>query len=147
MNDGFKIMEILLVEDNPADARLIQEVFKNFKVKNELYIVDDGVKAMEFLYHSGEYEDVPSPDMIILDLNLPRKDGREVLAEIKEDSKLKCIPVVILTTSSNNEDIVNTYKNHANCFITKPVDFDQFIYVVGSIEDFWLTVVKLPDDA
>lgn len=139
-----KAVKVLLIEDNPADARLVKEVFKDFKIDNKLYVVDDGVKAIDFLNHEGEYQDVPVPDLIMLDLNLPRKDGREVLAEIKQDENLKSIPVVILTTSSDKTDIINTYKNHANCFITKPVDFEQFMIVLNSIEDFWLTIVKLP---
>lgn len=139
-----KPVEVLLVEDNPADARLVIEVFKDFKIKNIIHVVEDGVAAMDFLDKKDEYGHVPRPDMILLDLNLPRKDGREVLEEIKENAKLKCIPVVILTTSNSKEDIVRTYSNHANCYITKPVDFEQFLKVVQSIEDFWLTVVRLP---
>lgn len=137
-------INILLVEDNPADARLIEEVFKEAKIKNRLYVVKDGVEAMAFLDQEGEFEDTPKPDIILLDLNLPRKDGREVLKEIKENEDLKSIPVVILTTSSAKEDIIKTYSNYANCYITKPVDFDQFLKVINSIEDFWLKVVKLP---
>ena len=140
---SYKPVKILLVEDNPADARLIVEVFKDFK-KSNIYIVEDGVAAMDFLNKKGEYENVPRPDIILLDLNLPKKDGREVLKEIKEDPELRCIPVVILTTSSAIEDIIKTYSNYANCYITKPVDFDQFLKVVQSIENFWLTIVKLP---
>ena len=140
----YKPVEILLVEDNPADARLVVEVFKDFSVKNKIHVVVDGIAAMDFLNKKGEYKNVPRPDIILLDLNLPRKDGREVLKEIKEDEELRCIPVVILTTSSAKEDIIKTYSNHANCYITKPVDFDQFLKVVQSIENFWLTVVKLP---
>jgi len=139
-----KPVEILLVEDNPADARLVVEVFKDFKIKNNIHIVEDGITAMEFLYKKENYENAQRPDIILLDLNLPRKDGREVLKEIKEDQGLRCIPVVILTTSSASEDITKTYSNHANCYITKPVDFDQFLKVVQSIESFWLTVVELP---
>jgi len=139
-----KTVEILLVEDNPADARLVMEVFKDFKINNKLYHVKDGVEAMDYLHHNGEYVDTSKPDLILLDLNLPRKDGREVLKEIKEDEELKCIPVVILTTSSAEDDILKTYCNHANCYIIKPVDFDQFINVIQSIESFWLTMVKLP---
>ena len=140
---SYKPVKILLVEDNPADARLIVEVFKDFK-KSNIHIVEDGVAAMDFLNKKGEYENVPRPDIILLDLNLPKKDGREVLKEIKEDPELRCIPVVILTTSSAIEDIIKTYSNYANCYITKPVDFDQFLKVVQSIENFWLTIVKLP---
>lgn len=144
MSEDLKVVDVLLVEDNPADARLIEEVFKDFKIANELHIVDDGIKAMQFLHQEGAYSDVHLPDLIMLDLNLPRKDGREVLAEIKQDEKLKFVPVVILTTSSDRQDIVNTYMHHANCFITKPVDFEQFMNVIQYIEDFWFTVVKLP---
>lgn len=139
-----KPVEILLIEDNPADARLVVEVLKDSKIKNKMHIIEDGVTAMDYLHREGKYKDCSRPDIILLDLNLPKKDGREVLKEIKEDPKLKCIPVVILTTSSTKEDINQTYSNHANCFITKPVDFDQFLKVVQSIEDFWLTGVRLP---
>ena len=138
------VIDILLVEDNPADARLVVEVFKYFKIKNVIHIVEDGVEAINFLNNKGKYADSPRPDIILLDLNLPRKDGREVLKEIKEDAELKLIPVVILTTSRDEDDIFKTYSNHANCYVTKPVDFDQFINVVKSIEDFWLTMAKLP---
>ena len=137
-------IEILLVEDNPGDARLAQEALKEAKVHNNLYTVSDGVEAMSFMYREGKYADMPRPDVILLDLNLPRKDGREVLNEIKVDQDLKRIPVVILTSSQNEEDIVKTYDLHANCYITKPIDLNQFIKVVRSIEDFWLTIVKLP---
>ena len=139
-------INILLVEDNPADARLIKEVFKDTKTKNRLYVVKDGVEAMAFLNQEVDYVDIPRPDVILLDLNLPRKDGREVLKELKEDDVLKRVPIVILTTSSAEEDIIRTYNNHANCYITKPVDFDQFLKVINSIEDFWLSVVKLPSN-
>jgi len=139
-----KNIEILLVEDNPADIRLAQEAFKDAKVHNILYTVGDGVEAMAFLRREGKYADVGRPDLILLDLNLPKKDGREVLAEIKADERLKLIPVVILTVSKDEEDILKTYKLHANCYITKPIDFEQFMKVVKSIEEFWLTIVKLP---
>ena len=139
-------INILLVEDNPADARLIKEVFKDTKIKNNLYVVKDGVDAMAFLNQEDQYADIPRPDVILLDLNLPRKDGREVLKELKEDNALKRVPIVILTTSNAKEDIIRTYNNHANCYITKPVDFDKFLKVINSIEDFWLTVVKLPSN-
>jgi chemotaxis family two-component system response regulator Rcp1 len=138
-------IEILLVEDNPGDARLAKEALKESKLKNNLYIADDGVEAMDFLYKKGKYAKMPRPDLVILDLNLPRKDGREVLNEIKTDENLKRIPVVILTISKAEEDILKTYNLHANCFISKPIDLDQFIKVVKSIEDFWLTIVKLPN--
>jgi chemotaxis family two-component system response regulator Rcp1 len=139
-----KNIEILLVEDNPADVRLAQEAFKDAKVHNILYTVGDGVEAMAFLRRQGKYADVARPDLILLDLNLPKKDGREVLAEIKTDEHLKLIPVVILTVSKDEEDILKTYNLHANCYITKPIDFEQFMKVVKSIEEFWLTIVKLP---
>jgi two-component system, chemotaxis family, response regulator Rcp1 len=139
-----KNIEILLVEDNPADIRLAQEAFKDAKVRNILYTVGDGVEAMAFLRRQGKYADAGRPDLILLDLNLPKKDGREVLAEIKTDEHLKLIPVVILTVSKDEEDILKTYNLHANCYITKPIDFDQFMKVVKSIEEFWLTIVKLP---
>ncbi|WP_431061631.1 response regulator [Methanobacterium sp.] len=138
------VTNILLVEDNPADARLIEEVLKDTNANNKLHVVKDGVDAMNFLYKKEEFSDAPRPDIILLDLNLPRKDGREVLKEVKENEELKSIPIVILTTSSANEDIIKTYNNHANCYITKPVDFDQFLKVINAIEDFWLNIVRLP---
>jgi chemotaxis family two-component system response regulator Rcp1 len=137
-------IEILLVEDNPGDVRLCQEALKDSKVLNNLHVTADGVEALEFLRRQGKFADAIRPDLILLDLNLPRKDGREVLAEIKEDEYLRRIPVVILTVSSAEEDILRTYNLHANCYITKPVDFDQFTKVVQQIEDFWVTIVKLP---
>lgn len=137
-------VNILLVEDNPADARLIEEVFKDTNVKNRIFVVKDGVEAMDFLYNENNYVDAPKPEIILLDLNLPRKDGREVLKEVKANEDLKSIPIVILTTSSAKEDVIRTYNNHANCYITKPVDFDQFLQVINAIEDFWLKVVNLP---
>jgi CheY-like chemotaxis protein len=137
-------INILMVEDNPGDARLTQEVLKESKLSNRLYHCKDGVEAMAFLRRQGEYADVPTPDIILLDLNLPRMDGREVLAEMKEDPALKCIPVVVLTTSEAENDILRSYELHANCYITKPVDLDKFIQIVHGIEEFWLTVVKLP---
>ena len=139
-----KPINILLVEDNPADIRLTREVLKDGKIKNSLSVVMDGEEALCFLRKTDKYEDAPDIDIVLLDLNLPKKDGREVLAEIKEDHKLKYIPVIILTTSSAEQDILNTYSNHANCYIMKPVDFNQFINVVRTIEEFWLTIVKLP---
>ena len=139
-----KPIEILLVEDNPGDIRLTQEAFKEGKVSNNLNIARDGVEALAFLRQEGEYAGVPRPDVILLDLNLPKKDGREVLAEIKEDPDLRRIPVVVLTTSLAEQDILKSYNLHANCYITKPVDLERFITVVKSIETFWLTVVKLP---
>ncbi len=146
-NDQFvKPIEILLVEDNPGDVRLTQEAFKEGKVRNDLSVVEDGLEAMAYLRREDKYADAPRPDLILLDLNLPRMDGRMVLAQIKEDPNTKSIPVIILTTSKAEEDIIRTYNLHANCFITKPVDLEQFIRVVRCIEDFWLTIVKLPPD-
>ena len=139
-----KTVEILLVEDNPGDARLAKEALKEAKVRNSLHWVEDGVEAMTFLRRQGKYADAPRPDVILLDLNLPKKDGREVLAEVKEDGDLKRIPVVILTVSDAEEDIIKTYNLHANCYIRKPLDLDRFIEVVKSIEEFWLTIVRLP---
>jgi chemotaxis family two-component system response regulator Rcp1 len=140
-------IEILLVEDNPADVELSIEALKEGKVANNLNVVEDGVEALAYLRRQGEYAEAVRPDLILLDLNLPRKDGREVLAEIKNDPELRQIPVVVLTTSEAEEDIVRTYRMHANCYISKPVDLAQFIRVVKSIDDFWLTVVKLPGQA
>jgi CheY-like chemotaxis protein len=137
-------IDILIVEDNPGDARLIKEVLNDNKVYNSLYIVNDGVEALNFLHNQGEYQNAPRPDIIILDLNLPKRDGREVLAEIKADEELRHIPVVIMTISQAEEDILKTYKLHANCYITKPIDLNEFIRVVKSIEDFWFSIVKLP---
>jgi chemotaxis family two-component system response regulator Rcp1 len=139
-------IEILLVEDNPGDIRLTREGLKEGRIFNNLSVVEDGVEAMAFLRREGEYADAPHPDLILLDLNLPKKDGREVLKEIKSDPKLRRIPVVILTTSRAEEDIMGTYDQHANCYIIKPVDFDQFVNVVKTIEDFWLTIVRLPPE-
>ena len=144
MTDGRSPVEILLVEDNPGDERLTREALKEGKVYNNLHWVKDGVEAMEFLYRRGKYKDVPRPDIILLDLNLPKKDGREVLQEIKADDALKRIPVVVLTTSKAEEDVLKTYDLHANCYVTKPVDLEKFIVVVRSIDVFWLTVVTLP---
>jgi chemotaxis family two-component system response regulator Rcp1 len=137
-------LEILLVEDNPGDVRLTREAFKDAKVLVNLHVASDGARAMAFLKREGEHADAPRPDLILLDLNLPRKDGREVLEEIKESSTLKMIPVVILTTSSSQADILRSYQLHANCYITKPVGMAGFLKVVKSIDSFWLTVVKLP---
>lgn len=138
-------IEILMVEDNPGDARLAEEALRDSRVLNNLNVASDGEQAMHYLRQQGRFADAPKPDIILLDLNLPRKDGREVLAEIKADAVLRRIPVVILTTSESEEDILRTYDLHANCYITKPVDFKQFAKVVKSIEDFWFTIVKLPD--
>ncbi len=138
-------IDILLVEDNPGDIRLTKEAFKDGRIKNELNVVMDGEEAILYLKKKDKYANASTPDIILLDLNLPKKDGREVLAEIKSDPELKCIPVIILTTSSAQSDIVNTYSHHANCYIMKPVDFNQFINVIRTIENFWLTIVKLPN--
>jgi len=132
------------VEDNEPDVVLTQEAFREAKVSNRLYVVEDGVEALEFLRRQDKYANVPRPDLILLDLNLPRKDGREVLDEIKSDPKLASIPVVILTTSADEQDVLQAYIRHANCYITKPVDFVRFMTVVKSIEGFWLRVVRLP---
>ncbi len=137
-------IDILLVEDNPGDADLARDALENSKLHNELHVVGDGMEAMDFLHKKGKYTNAPRPDLVLLDLNLPKKDGRQVLAEIKEDPDLKRIPVVILTISKDEEDILKSYNLHANCFITKPIDLSQFMRVVKSIEDFWLTIVKLP---
>jgi CheY-like chemotaxis protein len=138
-------VEILLVEDNPADVRLTREALKEGKVYNNLHWAKDGVEALEFLHRQGKFAAAPRPDIILLDLNLPKKDGREVLQDIKKDDKLKRIPVVILTTSKAEEDVLKSYNLHANCYVTKPVDLEQFIVVVKSIDMFWLTVVTLPN--
>jgi len=140
-------VEILLVEDSPSDTELTVEALNEAKVRNHLSIVEDGVQALDFLRRKGDYAQAPRPDLIMLDLNLPRKDGREVLAEIKSDDDLKMIPVVVLTTSRAEQDVLQAYKHHANCYITKPVDFGQFINVVRSIESFWLMLVILPQPA
>ncbi len=140
-------IEILLVEDNPGDVRLTREALKDGKIVNNLHVAEDGVDALAFLRREGKYHNAVRPELILLDLNLPKKDGREVLAEIKADKELKRIPVVILTSSAAEQDIVKSYNLHANCYVTKPVDLDQFINVVKSIEHFWLTVVKLPPES
>jgi two-component system, chemotaxis family, response regulator Rcp1 len=139
-------IELLLVEDSEPDVRLTIEALHEAKVKNRLWVVEDGVEALDFLRRQGSHADAPRPDLILLDLNLPRKDGRQVLKEIKSDDSLKRIPVVVLTTSKNEEDVLRAYDLHANCYITKPVDFNRFMDVVKSIENFWLTVVRLPDE-
>jgi CheY-like chemotaxis protein len=146
MNENQNILpiEILLVEDNAGDARLAIEALKESKVKNNLTWVKNGVEAMEFLRKEGEHNNANRPDLIFLDLNMPKKDGREVLYEIKSDIDLKSIPVVILTVSKAEQDIVKSYDLHANCYVTKPLDFEQFMHVVKSIEEFWFTIVKLP---
>ena len=139
-------IEILLVEDSPGDIRLTQEVLKGGKIHNNLSVVEDGVQAIAFLNQVVPYTHAPQPDLILLDLNLPKKDGREVLEVIKADQKLRRIPVIILTTSRAEEDITRAYDLHANCYIAKPIDLDQFIRVIKLIEEFWLTIVKLPPE-
>ncbi len=139
-----KPVEILLVEDNEGDVGLIEEVFEEAKIRNNLHVAEDGEEAILYLHGKGKFSGSPRPDIIILDLNLPNKDGREVLREIKEDSNLKNIPVIVLTTSGAEKDILRSYNLHANAYVTKPLDFDQFIKVVGSIENFWLEIVRLP---
>jgi chemotaxis family two-component system response regulator Rcp1 len=137
-------VEILLVEDNLGDARLTQEALKEGKIRNNLHHVKDGVEALAFLRREGGYDNAPTPDIVLLDLNLPKKDGRQVLADMKADDVLKTIPVVVLTTSEAEQDILRSYALHANCYVTKPVDLEKFISIVRAIEDFWLAVVKLP---
>ena len=141
-----KPIEILMAEDNPGDVRLTMEALRDAKVMNRMNVVTDGVEAMAFLRRKGQYANAPRPDLILLDLNMPKKDGREVLAEIKDDPDLRRIPVVILTTSVAEKDILESYNLHANYYIAKPVDLDQFQAVVKSIEDFWLTIVRLPSN-
>lgn len=144
--DSGKPIEILMVEDNPGDIRLTKEALRANKVRNNMSTALDGEDALAFLRKQGKYKSAPKPDLIILDLNLPRKNGMEVLKELKEDPVLKRIPVVILTTSRAEEDIIKSYDLHANCYVTKPVDLDQFMKVVRSVEDFWLEIVKLPKE-
>jgi CheY-like chemotaxis protein len=139
-------VEILLVEDNPGDVRLTQEALHESKLRNNLSVARDGVEALAFLRREGSYAGAPRPDLILLDLNLPRKDGREVLAEVKSDPALRTIPVVVLTTSKAEQDVVQSYNLHANCYVTKPVDLEQFITVVQSIEGFWFSIVTLPPE-
>ena len=144
MMNKYKSVEILLVEDNAGDVGLIEEVFEEAKIRNKIHVVEDGEEAMLYLHGEGKFLGSPRPDIILLDLNLPKKDGREVLREIKEDSDLKNIPVVVLTTSNAEKDILRTYDLHANAYITKPLDFNEFMKVVESIESFWLEIVQLP---
>ncbi len=141
---GGQAVEILLIEDNAGDVELAREGLLECKIRNNLHVVGDGVEASAFLHRRGAYAARPRPDLIILDLNLPKRDGRELLREIKEDEHLKQIPVVILTTSAAEEDIIRSYSLHANCYVTKPLGIDQFLTVVRSIESFWFTIVKLP---
>ncbi|MCG8922680.1 response regulator [Lentzea sp. CC55] len=138
------VIDVLLVEDDPGDALMTQEAFEHHKIRNKLHVVKDGVEALEFLRREGQYANAPRPGLILLDLNLPRKDGREVLSEVKADAELRSIPVVVLTTSEAEEDILRSYSLYANAYVTKPVDFDRFIEVVRQIDDFFVTVVKLP---
>jgi CheY-like chemotaxis protein len=139
-------IEVLLVEDDPGDVLLIREAFEDNKVANRLHVVADGVEALELMRQSGEHAEAPRPDLVLLDLNLPRKDGREVLAEVKNDDELRSIPVVVLTTSQAEEDVLRSYDLHANAYVTKPVDFDRFIGVVRQIDQFFVSVVKLPNN-
>ncbi|HEY3006958.1 MAG TPA: response regulator [Micromonosporaceae bacterium] len=142
--DGARPIEVLLIEDDPGDVLMTREAFEEHKVRNRLTVLTDGAQALEYLHRQGEYADADRPDLILLDLNLPKRDGREVLAEIKKDEELGQIPVVVLTTSSSDEDILGSYRLHANAYVTKPVDFDRFIAVVRQIDDFFVSVVKLP---
>ncbi|WP_158851912.1 response regulator [Saccharothrix deserti] len=144
MSNPLNVIDVLLVEDDPGDALMTQEAFEHHKIRNQLHVVRDGVEALQFLRREEPYEDAPRPGLILLDLNLPKMDGREVLAEIKADEALRPIPVVVLTTSEAEEDILRSYNLHANAYVTKPVDFDRFIEVVRQIDDFFVTVVKLP---
>jgi two-component system, chemotaxis family, response regulator Rcp1 len=144
---GAATFEVLLVEDSPGDVRLTREALRDAKVHINLHVAPDGIEAMAFLKREGEHASAPRPDLILLDLNLPRKDGREVLEEIKENPALKSIPVVILTTSASDEDVLRSYQLHANCYIAKPVDLEGFLKVIKSIDGFWLSVVKLPHEA
>ena len=144
MSTENRTMQVLLVEDNPGDIRLTREAFNEGKLKTNLSVAQDGVEAMAFLRREGKYADAPRPDIIILDLNLPRKDGREVLSELKQDPKLRRIPVVVFTSSKAEQDILRAYDLYANCYITKPVDLEQYLFLVNNVEDFWLMVVKLP---
>nr|WP_156756007.1 response regulator [Actinokineospora pegani] len=141
---GMKIIDVLLVEDDDGDVLMTREAFEHYKIRNTLHVVRDGEQAVRFLRRDDEYADAPRPDLILLDLNLPRFDGRQVLAEIKADSTLRSIPVVVLTTSEAEEDILRSYELHANAYVTKPVDFDRFIEVIQKIDEFFVTVVKLP---
>ena len=147
MNINGRQIEILLVEDSPGDIRLTQEALADAKIHNRMSVVNDGIQALEFLRNEGDNPDAPRPDLILMDLNMPRMDGRECLEQIKADEKLKSIPVVILTTSEAERDIAQSYQLQANCYISKPVDLDQFIEVVAAIEQFWFSIVKLPPRA
>jgi len=144
MMESLTVVDVLLVEDDPGDVLLIREAFEYNKVHNTLHVASDGVEALDFLYRRDGHEDAPRPDLVLLDLNLPRKDGREVLEEVKADEDLRTIPIVVLTTSEAEEDILRSYHLHANAYVTKPVDFDRFIEVVRQIDEFFVSVVKLP---
>jgi CheY-like chemotaxis protein len=144
VDSDVKVIDVLLVEDDPGDVLMTREAFADHKVKNNLHVVDNGVDAMAFLRRDGEYADAPTPDLVLLDLNLPKMDGREVLGLIKEDESLRSIPVVVLTTSEAEEDVLKSYQLHANAYVTKPVDFERFLEVVRQIDEFFVTVVKLP---
>ncbi|MGR3310258.1 MAG: response regulator [Candidatus Brocadiales bacterium] len=144
VESNIKQIEILMVEDGPGEVRLTKEVFKDCTVRNKVHVAEDGVEAMAFLRKEGKYADAVRPDLILLDLNLPRKDGREVLKEIKSDEKLKSIPIIILTVSNTEEDIIKTYNLHTNSYIIKPMDLDEFVEVVKSIQKFWFVIAKLP---
>jgi CheY-like chemotaxis protein len=139
-----EVVDVLLVEDDPGDVLMTREAFEHHKLRNKLHVVADGVEALQFLRREGEHADAPRPGLVLLDLNLPRKDGRDVLAEIKSDESLRSIPVVVLTTSEAEEDILRSYDLHANAYVTKPVDFEKFVEVVRKIDDFWVRVVQLP---
>ena len=142
--EGERQIEVLLVEDDPGDVMMTREAFQDYKLQNQLHVVSDGAEAMEFLRQEGEYVGRPRPDLVLLDLNLPRMDGRQVLEAIKSDSELASIPVVVLTTSENEDDVLRSYSLHANAYVTKPVDFARFIEVIRQIDDFFVTVVRLP---
>jgi CheY-like chemotaxis protein len=144
MMDALPPIDILLVEDDPGDVLMTREAFEHHKIRNTLHVVSDGVEALQFLKREGPFGEAPRPGLVLLDLNLPRKDGREVLGEIKQDPRLRTIPVVVLTTSEADEDILRSYDLHANAYVTKPVDFEKFVEVVRKIDDFWVTVVQLP---
>jgi CheY-like chemotaxis protein len=145
MEENLRVVDVLLVEDDPGDVLMTREAFADYKVHNRLHVVTNGVDAMAFLRHEGEHADAPTPDLILLDLNLPRMDGREVLAAIKNDPALRTIPVVVLTTSDAEEDVVSSYSLYANAYVTKPVDFERFIDVIRQIDDFFISVVRLPN--
>jgi CheY-like chemotaxis protein len=144
MSNPVEAIDVLLVEDDPGDVLMTREAFEDYKVRNNLYVATNGVEAMEFLQKKGEHANAPTPDLILLDLNLPRMDGREVLAAVKENPELRSIPIVVLTTSEAEEDVARSYSLHANAYVTKPVDFERFVSVVQQIDDFFVSVVRLP---